>query len=64
MLKGPLVIFGFELLLIGIPSTLNNVVYSGSGFIFTNNVQNECSVLVNTGYVPKLMYQKMVTFGD
>ena len=33
-LKGRLVIFEFELFLIGIPSTLDVVVYSGSRLIF------------------------------
>ena len=64
VLKGCLVILKFELFLIGIPSTLDIVVYSGSKFVFTNKVQNEHLVLVNIGYISKPMYQKMVAFGD
>ena len=64
VLKVCLVIVEFKLFFIGIPSTLDVEVYYGSRLVLTNNIQNECLVLVNIGYLPKLMYQKMVAFGN
>ena len=64
VLKGCMVIFEFELFFIGIPSTLDVVVYYGSRLVLTNNIQNEHLVLVNIWYLPKMMYQKMAAFGD